>query len=146
MKHVAVVFVVLAAALGIATFGEASNSSASSDTGAAAEFKPVSLKFAEQKRATASQRNALQAAESYLEYTAFSKKGLEKQLKFEGYSSAAARYGASNVHTNWNHQAAKAAKSYLEYTSFSKSGLVQQLEFEGFTPSQAQYGVRISYH
>ena len=145
MKHVAVVFACLAAALGIATFGEVSNSSASSYMGAAAEFKPVSLKFAEQKRATASQRNALQAAESYLEYTAFSKKGLEKQLKFEGYSSAAARYGASNVHANWNQQAAKAA-AYLEYTSFSKSGLVQQLEFEGFTPSQAQYGVRVSYH
>jgi hypothetical protein len=146
MKHVAVAFAVLAAALGIATFGEVSKSSASSDMGAAAEFKPVSLKFAQQKRASASQRNALQAAESYLEYAAFSKKGLEKQLKFEGYSSAAARYGASNVHANWNRQAAKAAKAYLEYTSFSKSGLVQQLEFEGFTPSQAQYGVRVSYH
>ncbi len=146
MKHVAVVLAVLAAALGVATFGEVSNSSASSDTGVAAEFKPVSLKFAEQKRATASQRNALRAAESYLEYTAFSKKGLEKQLKFEGYSSAAARYGASNVHANWNQQAAKAAKSYLEYTSFSRSGLVQQLEFEGFTSSQAQYGVSKSYH
>jgi enterochelin esterase-like enzyme len=146
MKHLAVVFAVLAASLGIATFGQVSNSSASSDTGAAAESKPVRLKFAEQKRATASQRNAVRAAESYLEYTAFSKKGLEKQLRFEGYSSAAARYGASHVHANWNQEAVKAAKSYLEYTSFSKSGLVEQLEFEGFTPSQAQYGVSRAYH
>jgi hypothetical protein len=56
MKHVAVVFAVLAAALGIATFGQVSNSSASSVTGAAAEFKPVSLKFAEQKKCLASRR------------------------------------------------------------------------------------------
>jgi hypothetical protein len=146
MKQVAVMFAVLAAALGITTFGEVSNSSASSDMGAATEFQPVSLKFAEQKRATASQRNALQAAESYLEYTAFSKTGLEKQLKFEGYSSSAARYGATHVDANWYHQAAKAAKSYLEYTSFSKSGLQQQLEFEGFTSAQARFGVRKAYH
>ena len=146
MKHVAVVLAILVAALGITVCGEVSNSSASSDTGSAVEFKPVSLRFAEQKRATASQRNALQAAESYLEYTAFSKKGLEKQLKFEGYSSAAARYAASHVQANWDREAVKAAKSYLELTSFSKSGLVQQLEFEGFTPSQAQYGVSRAYH
>jgi hypothetical protein len=146
MKHVAVVLAVLAAFLGFAVCGEISNSSARSAMGSAAEFKPVSPKFAKQKRATASQRNALRAAERYLEYTAFSKKGLEKQLKFEGYSSAAARYGASHVHANWNQQAVKAAKSYLEYTSFSKSGLQQQLEFDGFTSAQARFGVRKAYH
>jgi uncharacterized protein YxeA len=138
MKHVAVVFAVLAAALGTAA------------SGSAAEIKPMGQSFAFQKhhqrRATASQRNALRAAESYLEYTAFSKIGLEKQLKFEGYSSSAARYGATHVGANWYHQAAKAAKAYLEYTSFSKSGLQQQLEFEGFTSAQARFGVRKAYH
>lgn len=98
------------------------------------------------ERATASQENAVRAAESYLEYTAFSKSGLEKQLKFEGYSSAAARYGATHCGANWYHQAAKAARQYLEYTSFSKSGLQQQLEFEGFTSAQARFGVRQAYH
>jgi|ERR1700709_74435 len=138
MKHLAVVFAVLVAALGTAA------------SGSAAEFQPVGQSFALQKhhqrKATASQENALRAAESYLEYTAFSKTGLEKQLKFEGYSSSAARYGATHVDANWYHQAAKAAKSYLEYTSFSKSGLQQQLEFEGFTPAQARFGVRKAYH
>ena len=98
------------------------------------------------ERATASQENALRAAESYLEYTAFSKSGLEKQLKFEGYSSSAAKYGATHCGANWYHQAAKAARQYLEYTSFSKSGLQQQLEFEGFTSAQARFGVRQAYH
>lgn len=98
------------------------------------------------EKATASQKNALRAAESYLEYTAFSKKGLEKQLKFEGYSSSAAKYAASHVGANWFHQAARAARAYLEYTSFSKSGLQHQLEFEGFTTAQARFGVRRAYH
>lgn len=95
--------------------------------------------------ATGSQENALKAAESYLEYSPFSKSGLEKQLKFEGFSSADARFGAAHVGANWNEQAIKAAASYLEYSPFSESGLVQQLEFEGFTSSQAQYGASKSY-
>jgi hypothetical protein len=98
------------------------------------------------ERATASQENALRAAESYLEYTAFSKSGLEEQLKYEGYSSSAARYGATHCGANWYHQAAKAARAYLRYTSFSRSGLQEQLEYEGFTTAQARFGVRQAYH
>jgi hypothetical protein len=98
------------------------------------------------EKETASQRNALQSAESYLSISAFSKSGLEKQLKFEGFSTSAARYAATHVDANWYHQAAKAAKSYLEISSFSKSGLQQQLEFEGFTSAQARFGVSRAYH
>ena len=138
MKHVAAVLAVLVAALGTAA------------SGSAAEITPVDHSFAlqkhQQRRATASQRNALRAAESYLEYSAFSKSGLEKQLKFEGFSSSAARYGATHCGANWYHQAARAARAYLEYTSFSRSGLQQQLEFEGFTPAQARFGVNRAYH
>jgi hypothetical protein len=98
------------------------------------------------ERATASQENALRAAESYLAYTAFSKSGLEEQLKYEGYSSSAARYAATHCGANWYHQAAKAARAYLKYTSFSRSGLQEQLEYEGFTTAQARFGVRQAYH
>lgn len=98
------------------------------------------------EKATASQENALRAAENYLAYSAFSKSGLEEQLKFEGYSSSASRYAAIHCGANWYHQAAKSARAYLSYSSFSKSGLQEQLEFEGFTTAQALFGVRQAYH
>lgn len=85
--------------------------------------------------------NALRAAESYLDYSAFSKSGLKKQLAHEKYSAVAADYAVNTVKTNWNEQAVRSGKSYLEYTSFSKSGLQQQLKHEGFTTSQAKYAV-----
>jgi len=95
--------------------------------------------------ATPGQRNALRSAESYLDYSAFSKKGLVKQLKFEGYSSSEARWAVNHVRVSWKAQAVRSAKSYLEYSSFSRQGLIDQLEFEGFTPAQARYGVRKAY-
>ena len=153
MKRVAAVFVVLAAAFGIVACGETSSSSSNSagsgpgpasESGKSKSAKPKPVEPTEPS-ATASQENALGAAESYLDYEAFSKTGLEKQLKFEGYSAADAHYAATQVGADWNEQAAKAAKSYLEYESFSESGLVQQLEFEGYTPAEAEYGVSKSY-
>jgi hypothetical protein len=92
------------------------------------------------KAGTVSQRNALRKADSYLDYTAFSRPGLIHQLEFEKYSTEDATWAVDRVTVDWNEQAAKKAKSYLEYTSFSRSGLVDQLLFEGFTPEQAEYG------
>lgn len=85
--------------------------------------------------------NAVGKAKEYLYVSAFSYKGLIKQLEFEGFSSEEATYGADNCGANWNDQAARKAKEYLGVMSFSKSGLIQQLEFEGFTSEQAAYGV-----
>ena len=90
---------------------------------------------------TAAQENARETAADYLDYSAFSRKGLIKQLKFEGYSIKDATYAVDAVSPNWNEQAAKAAKDYLDYLSFSRSGLIDQLEFEGYTKKQATYGV-----
>lgn len=90
--------------------------------------------------ATAGEKNALSTAKSYLSFSAFSYSGLVEQLKFEGYSSSEAEYGADNCGVDWEQQALKMAKDYLDYTAFSYSGLVDQLEFEGFTHTQAQYG------
>jgi colicin import membrane protein len=89
---------------------------------------------------TVSQQNAAAKAADYLDYSAFSRSGLIKQLTFEGYSTADATWGVDKQHADWNAQAAAKAKDYLGYTSFSRSGLIQQLEFEGFTSSQARYG------
>lgn len=91
--------------------------------------------------ATMGEKNALKSAKEYLDYTAFSYKGLIDQLEYEGYTHSEAVYGADNCGADWNKQAAKCAADYLDYTSFSRSGLIEQLEYEGFTYDQAVYGV-----
>jgi hypothetical protein len=92
-------------------------------------------------RETVSQRNARQKAADYLDYTAFSRRGLIEQLKYEGFSEADATYGVDALDVDWYEQAAKKAADYLEYTSFSRDGLIEQLMYEGFTREEAEYGV-----
>lgn len=107
--------------------------------------KPAPKPVESKPTVTASQENAVEAAESYLGSSAFSESGLAEQLKFEGFSSADAQYAVTHVSVDWNEQAVEAAKGYLDSSSFSESGLVEQLEFEGFTQSQAEYGVSKAY-
>jgi Host cell surface-exposed lipoprotein len=93
------------------------------------------------------QREAIEAAQSYLESGNFSRHGLIEQLSSEygeGFSKSIAVFAVNHISVDWNEQAAKAAKSYLETGHFSRSGLIEQLESEygeGFTHSQAVYGV-----
>lgn len=87
-------------------------------------------------------QNALSKAEDYLDYMAFSKKGLIKQLKYEGYTTKEANYAVNHVSVSWKEQAAKAAQNYIDTMSFSKSGLIDQLKYEGFTQKQAEYGTK----
>ena len=89
---------------------------------------------------SAGQENARKSAESYLDLSAFSRTGLIKQLKFEGFSEKDAAYGVDAQRANWNKQAAASAESYLEMSSFSRQSLINQLQFEGFTPEQAAFG------
>jgi len=91
------------------------------------------------------QRNARQSAEDYLTYQAFSRTGLIKQLKFEGFSKAEAEYAVEAIKVDWKQEAVQMAKDYLGTQSFSRSGLIEQLEFDGFTPEQAEYGVQKAY-
>lgn len=94
---------------------------------------------------TKSQEQAIGSAESYLELTAFSRKGLIRQLSSDavGFSKADATFAVNHIKVDWNEQAAKAAKSYLDLTHFSRAGLIQQLTSSavGFTHAQAVYGV-----
>lgn len=90
---------------------------------------------------TVSQQNALRKAGDYLDFSAFSRTGLIKQLEFEKYSAEDATWAVDRVKVDWNEQAAKKAKDYLDFSSFSRAGLVDQLLFEGYTPEQAEYGV-----
>ena len=87
------------------------------------------------------QENALSSGQSYIDMSGFSREGLIKQLKFEGFSKADAAFAAENVDVNWNKEAAQSAETYMDTTSFSADGLRQQLEFEGFTAGQAEHGL-----
>lgn len=100
---------------------------------------------------TRSQENAIESAQSYLNYSGFSKKNLIRQLQtVEGFSPADATFAVEHIETSggvdWNEQAVRSAKSYLDYSSFSLPNLIRQLEgVEGFTPEQAQYGANKAY-
>ena len=89
---------------------------------------------------TTSQEQAVRKAEQYLDYSAFSKKGLIKQLKYEGFSAEDATFAVENIQVDWNEQAATKAEQYLDNGAFSRKGLIRQLEYEGFTQEQAEYG------
>ncbi len=91
---------------------------------------------------TIGQRNALEKAEDYLRYSAFSREGLINQLEFEGFEENDIIFAVDNVKVDWNEQCYKKAKSYLQYSSFSKQGLINQLEFEGFTDEQISYAIK----
>lgn len=88
---------------------------------------------------------ALESAQSYLSYSAFSKQGLYEQLRYEEFTESEARYAVDHVAADWKKQAVKSAKNYLSYSSFSKQGLIDQLIYEGFTPEEASYGADRAY-
>ena len=91
---------------------------------------------------TVSQKQAIEAAESYLDTSHFSKKGLLHQLKFEEFPKAEAIYAVEHVEVNWTAEADEAAESYLDSGHFSYGTLLRQLKFEGFTDAQAAHGVK----
>ena len=100
---------------------------------------------------TIGQREALQAAKSYLSFGSFSRAGLIRQLTSsygEGFSRADAVWGVNHAHANWYREAVQAAKSYLKTGSFSRAALIHQLESpygDQFTHAQAVYGVNVAY-
>lgn len=109
--------------------------------GIAAEGSTVSLTIEVKPKLTLPQQNAVGKAQSYLEYQAFSRSGLIKQLEYEGYSTEDATFGADYIAADWNAQAGAKAKSYLEYQSFSRDGLYDQLIYEGFSDAEANAGL-----
>ena len=86
---------------------------------------------------------AARRAAFYLRSSAFSEKGLIKQLESErvGFTHEQAVYGVevAGKDVNWDEMAAKRAQSILEHSPMSEKGLIRQLESEtlGFTHEQA---------
>lgn len=119
---------------------EAQGAQTSSETPEQSQATPEEESKAETEKPTTEQSNALRTAENYLDTMPFSKKGLIKQLKFEGYSDEAANWAADHCGADWMKQAEKAAESYLDLMGFSRSELIKQLEFEGYTSKQAAHG------
>lgn len=89
---------------------------------------------------TVAQQNAVRKAQSYLEFTSFSRSGLIDQLAFDGFSEDDAGIAIDSLNIDWKDQAVKKAKSYLEFSGFSHDGLVEQLKFDGFSAEDAEYG------
>jgi hypothetical protein len=96
---------------------------------------------------TLAMENALESAEGYLDYSAFSRLGLIGQLTSEygeGYGVVDATWAVDQLNADWREQAVKSAKSYLEFSSFSRQGLIDQLSSDygdRFTVEEATYAV-----
>lgn len=96
---------------------------------------------------TVSQENAIKSAESYLDYSSYSKRGLIDQLSSEygeGFPRKDAEFAVNNIEVDWKAEAVESAESYLEYSSYSRQGLIDQLTSEHgekFTMEQAVYAV-----
>lgn len=112
--------------------------------GASLAMIPVSTAQASISYASAysSKANAVARAKSYLSYTAFSRAGLIKQLRFEKFSLSDATYAVDHIKVDWRVQAVRKGKQYLTYSAFSKEGLRKQLAFEQFTKDQVDYAIR----
>jgi hypothetical protein len=95
---------------------------------------------------TASQKNAVRAAESYLDFSGFSMRGLIDQLSSEygdGFSETDAKAAVNSMDVDWKAQAVRSAKSYLEMQGMSCKGLIEQLSSsygDKYTKSEATYG------
>ena len=94
---------------------------------------------------TASQAQALVAAQAYIAGQPFSYQGLINQLSSEygnQFSVDDATFAADHCGADWNAEALEAAKSYIAGQSFSYQGLIDQLTSsygDQYTADQAKY-------
>ena len=97
--------------------------------------------------ATSGEQNALEHAKDclnsgYLGLLGFSKKGLKKQLLFDGYTKKEATYAVENCEVNWKEQAQKSALTYVAVETYSKKELMNKLKQDGFTKKQIKYAIK----
>ena len=143
-----------ALALGVAVTGCAATSDTSSTAAPAAKTRSAAKAHKSKPKApkmTTSQKNAVESAKNYLQFQAFSKKGLIQQLSStagDGFPKADARYAVNHIDVDWNAQAVKSARQYMDTQSFSRNALIEQLSSsagEGFTLAQAQHAASKVY-
>lgn len=96
---------------------------------------------------TPSQQNAVRAAESYLDFSGFSRQGLIGQLSSEygdKFPVEDATVAVDSLNVDWTAEAVESAQSYLGFSGFSRKGLIDQLSSEHgdqFTIEQATFAV-----
>ncbi|MFM8312179.1 MAG: Ltp family lipoprotein, partial [Ilumatobacteraceae bacterium] len=94
---------------------------------------------------TPSQENAIRSAQSYLDFTGFSRQGLIDQLSSEygdQFPVEDATFAVDSLDVDWNAQAVRSAEAYLDTMSFSCQGLIDQLSSEygdQYTVEQATF-------
>jgi Tfp pilus tip-associated adhesin PilY1 len=92
-------------------------------------------------------KNALKAAQNYIDLMAFSEKGLFEQLTSEygdQYPKEAAQYAIENVVVDYKEEALESAINYQDTMPMSDQELFDQLTSEygeQFTEEQAQYAI-----
>jgi hypothetical protein len=97
---------------------------------------------------TGPQKNAVRAAQSYLNISAFSRDGLIDQLSSQagnGFNVNDATKAVDSLNVDWNQEAVKSAQQYLKMMGFSCRGLIQQLSSRAggkFTEPQATFGAQ----
>lgn len=129
-----------------AATSSAGKTAAKAKAGGAAKSTPTAKPAA--PKVTVAQEQAIEAAQSYIDMSAFSKKGLIEQLSSsagDGYSKADVKYAVEHITVDWNAEAREAAKNYLEMSHFSRADLLQQLTSsygDGYTRSQALQAVK----
>jgi len=123
-----------------------STPSGTSSAAAATESRtPVATQAAPESNLTASQRNAVRSAESYLSFTGFSRQGLIDQLSSEfgdQYPVQDATIAVDSLDVDWNAEAVESAEAYLSFSGFSCQGLIDQLSSDfgdQYTLDQATY-------
>lgn len=99
------------------------------------------------KNASRQKQNALKAAENYISFMPFSKKGLYDQLTSEygnGYSHEAAQFAIDNLEVDYKEMALESARNYQDFMPMSDNELYRQLTSEygeQFTHEEAQYAI-----
>jgi Host cell surface-exposed lipoprotein len=100
---------------------------------------------------TASQEQAVEAAQEYLDSGGYSEKGLIDQLSSEygsDFPKKDAKFAVNYLKPNWKAEAVEAGQEYLDSGSYSKQGLIEQLESpygSQFTHGQAVYAANKVY-
>lgn len=107
----------------------------------------ITFTVEEKPKLSLEQQNALEQAQSYLDFMPFSRQGLIDQMSSEygsGYPVDVATWAVDYLNPDWNAEAVEQAQSYLEFMSFSRDGLYDQLTSEfgsQFTPEQANHAL-----
>jgi hypothetical protein len=131
---------------GSGTFPTTSSAASSAVEVAAASRTPTASGSPTSRNLTVAQRNAVRSANSYLQLSGFSHRGLIDQLSSEfgdQFGVEDATVAVDSLSIDWSTQAARSAASYLKLSGFSCEGLIEQLSSQHgdkYTVEQATYG------